>query len=34
MFNCIKIDIKNDIKYDSKVAVEKVFMRCYTEVTS
>jgi signal transduction histidine kinase len=26
--------IKNDIKLDSKVAVEKVFMRFYTEVTS
>lgn len=26
--------VKNDIKQDSKVAIEKVFMRFYTEVTS
>jgi signal transduction histidine kinase len=32
--NYLVISIKNDIKPDSKVAVEKVFMRFYTEVTS
>ena len=32
--NYLVISIKNDIKSDSKVAVEKVFMRFYTEVTS
>lgn len=30
----ITLNVKNDIKPDSKVAVEKVFMRFYTEVTS
>lgn len=28
------LSVKNDIKPDSKVAIEKVFMRFYTEVTS
>jgi signal transduction histidine kinase len=28
------LSIKNDIKTDSKVAIEKVFMRFYTEITS
>jgi signal transduction histidine kinase len=32
--NDVIFTIKNDIKPDSKVAVEKVFMRFYTEVTS
>lgn len=32
--NYLIFTVKNDIKQDSKVAVEKVFMRFYTEVTS
>jgi K+-sensing histidine kinase KdpD len=32
--NYLIFSVKNDIKPDSKVAVEKVFMRFYTEVTS
>ncbi|WP_231889823.1 sensor histidine kinase KdpD [Oceanobacillus sp. Castelsardo] len=32
--NNVIFTIKNDIKPDNKVAVEKVFMRFYTEVTS
>jgi signal transduction histidine kinase len=32
--NYLILSIKNDIKPDSKVAIEKVFMRFYTEVTS
>ncbi|HWO98936.1 MAG TPA: HAMP domain-containing sensor histidine kinase [Bacillus sp. (in: firmicutes)] len=32
--NHLIFSVKNDIKPDSKVAVEKVFMRFYTEVTS
>jgi signal transduction histidine kinase len=32
--NFLIFSVKNDIKPDSKVAIEKVFMRFYTEVTS
>jgi len=32
--NLYYLSVKNDIKPDSKVAVEKVFMRFYTEITS
>lgn len=32
--NYLIFSIKNDIKQDSKLAIEKVFMRFYTEVTS
>ncbi|AVQ98237.1 two-component sensor histidine kinase [Oceanobacillus iheyensis] len=32
--NYLILSIKNDIKTDSKVAIEKVFMRFYTEITS
>jgi signal transduction histidine kinase len=32
--NELILTVKNDIKPDSKVAIEKVFMRFYTEVTS
>ncbi|MDZ5610593.1 ATP-binding protein [Bacillus pseudomycoides] len=32
--NYLIFSVKNDIKPDSKVAVEKIFMRFYTEVTS
>jgi signal transduction histidine kinase len=30
----LKLSVKNDIKAESEIAVEKVFMRFYTEVTS
>jgi signal transduction histidine kinase len=32
--NYFRLSVKNNIKLDSKVAIEKVFMRFYTEVTS
>ncbi len=32
--NYLIFTVKNDIKQDSKIAVEKIFMRFYTEVTS
>lgn len=32
--NTLVLNVKNDIKRDSKVAIEKVFMRFYTEVSS
>lgn len=32
--NYLILSVKNDIKPDSKVAIEKVFMRFYTEITS
>lgn len=32
--NYLIFSVKNDIKPDSKVAIEKVFMRFYTEITS